>query len=552
MILRNVNRQLAVGIATGAMLIAAQSVASAQNNGTVTGVVNDASGQPVAGAFVKLKNDERRLTFMVVSKERGQFEAKDLPPGTYRAQGVGGNFQSGWFDNVRVTGSAGGDAKVGLSLNQQRGPDLAPAWPHRLPEADVLKASKDPNDLPEGEGKALVAQHCNSCHNLVRIVVNRSDKDHWSHTVTRMRTRMVTANMTDLSDADYTKIVDYLSTKFAPANPYDANSRLPRTLMTGKAVNYRMVTYDLINTHAEPHDVAADPQGNAWVAERAGKIGKFDTKALTFTERDTPPGPAPKDRQSLGNPQIDGKGIMWVADGPNNRWLSYDTNTDRFLAFQWPRGKGPAGGNSMALHPDGTIWATGGGKEARQLFPEKVEFKFYEAPAAKTHKNPGAYGLAVAGDGSVWFAEDEADLMARVDPVSGKVDEYKIPLNEQAYPRRMGADANGDLWVALWTAGKLMKVDHKTRAMTIYTPPTKVSGHYSVVVDKKGGYVWVSEHMVDKIARFDPRTEEWVEFPMAEAESDPRRIDIDPTNPNRIFFAGNIPGRVGFIEVLPQ
>ena len=42
-----------------------------------------------------------------------------------------------------------------------------------------------------------------------------------------------------------------------------------------------------------------------------------------------------------------------------------------------------------------------------------------------------------------------------------------------------------------------------------------------------------------------------VEFPLAEAESDPRRIDIDPTNPNRIFFAGNIPGRVGFIEVLP-
>jgi virginiamycin B lyase len=552
MILRNVNRQLAVGIATGAMLIAAQSVASAQNDGTLTGVVSDASGQPVAGAFVKLKNDERRLTFMVVSKERGQFEAKDLPPGTYRAQGVGGNFQSGWFDNVKVTGGAGGDAKVGLSLNQQRGPDLAPAWPHRLPEADVLKASKDAKDLPEGPGKELVAQYCSSCHNVQRIVVNRSDRDHWQHTTTRMRTRMVTAGMPDLTDDQYGKIVEYLVAKFSPANPYDANSRLPHTLMTGKAVNYRMVTYDLINTHAEPHDVAADPQGNAWVAERAGKIGKFDTKALTFTERDTPPGPAAKDRQSLGNPQIDSKGIMWVADGPNQRWLSYDTNTDRFLAFAWPRGKGPAGGNSMALHPDGTIWATGGGKEARQLFPDKVEFKFYEAPAAKPHKNPGAYGLAVAGDGSVWFAEDEADLMARVDPVTGKVDEYKIPLNEQTYPRRMGADANGDLWVALWTAGKLMKVDHKTRAMTIYTPPTKVSGHYSVVVDKKQGYVWVSEHMVDKIARFDPRTEEWVEFPMAEAESDPRRIDIDPTNPNRIFFAGNIPGRVGFIEVLPQ
>ena len=58
-----------------------------------------------------------------------------------------------------------------------------------------------------------------------------------------------------------------------------------------------------------------------------------------------------------------------LPDGPNNRWLSYDTNTEKFLAFAYPRGKGNAGGNSMALHPDGTVWATGGNKEARQLIP---------------------------------------------------------------------------------------------------------------------------------------------------------------------------------------
>jgi len=36
---------------------------------------------------------------------------------------------------------------------------------------------------------------------------------------------------------------------------------------------------------------------------------------------------------------------------------------------------------------------------------------------------------------------------------------------------------------------------------------------------------------------------------MPEAETDRRRIDIDPANPNRIYFAGNIPGRMGFVEV---
>jgi len=142
---RSVTRQLAVGVATGAMMIAATSIASAQGNGTVSGVVNDASGQPVSGAFVKLKNDERRLTFMVISKDRGTFDAKDLPPGTYRVQGVGGNFQSGWFENVKVTGCAGGDAKVGLSLNQQRGPDLAPSWPHRKSTTSPGESRRSPD-----------------------------------------------------------------------------------------------------------------------------------------------------------------------------------------------------------------------------------------------------------------------------------------------------------------------------------------------------------------------------------------------------------------------
>ena len=51
-----------------------------------------------------------------------------------------------------------------------------------------------------------------------------------------------------------------------------------------------------------------------------------------------------------------------------------------------------------------------------------------------------------------------------------------------------------------------MKVDHKTREMTIYTPPTSVIGSYSIVVDKKNNYVWMSGQQADVIDRFDPKT----------------------------------------------
>jgi virginiamycin B lyase len=528
----------------------AQSTTAA-DFGAVQGVVSDATGNPVVGAFVRLKNDQRRLTFMVISREKGRFEARDLPPGQYRVQGVAGEHQSEWFTGVTVA-AGGEDAKVGLMLTAKRGPALPPAWPQRIPEAQVDKTPKDESGLPEGPGRQLVAERCVSCHDLQRVLVKRSDPDNWDHTVDRMRTRMTAASIPDLTPAETASIVNYLSEKFPLVQPYDANSRLPRTVLTGKAVNYRVVQYELVNRHAEPHDVAVDPHGNPWVAERAGKLGRFDAKTLEFAEIDTPPGPAAPERQSLGNPQIDSKGMLWVTDGPNARWLNYDINAAKFVSYTWPRGKGSAGGNSMAVHPDGMIWATGGGGEARQLNPATGEFKFFPVPNRKARKSPGAYGVAVAGDGSVWFAEDEADMMARVDPATGKVEEYRIPYEGYAYPRRMGADANGDLWVALWKAGKLMKIDHKTREMTIYSPPTSISGSYSVVVDKKNNYVWMSGQQADVMVRFNPRTEEWVEFPLAEAESDARRIDIDPTNPNRIYFAGNIPGRMGFVEVLAE
>jgi len=544
-----INRILAMGIGTGAIVVGFAAPAGAADGGTVAGVVSDASGTPVAGAFVKLKNDHRRLTFMVISRDQGRFEARDLPPGQYRVQGVAGEHQSEWFSNVTVT-AGGEDAKVGVVLATRRGAALPAAWPQRIPEAEADRAPKDDSGLPEGAGRQLVAERCISCHDLQRVVVKRSDRDDWDHTIARMRTRMTVAKLPDLTAAETTTVVDYLSAKFPLIQPYDANSRLPRMPVNGKAVAYRAAQYDLVNSHAEPHDVAVDPNGNPWVAERAGKLGRLDPRTLQFVEIDTPPGPAAADRQSLGNPQIDAKGTLWVPDGPNARWLSYDTNAAKFVSYAWPKGQGNAGGNSMAVHPDGTIWATGDNKEARQLNPATGEFKHYPAPSARTHGNPGAYGIAVAGDGSVWWAEDEADLMARADPATGTVDEYKIPFDGHAYPRRMGADGNGDLWVGLWNAGKLMKVDHRTRKMTIYAPPVDVAGCYSVVVDRKNNYVWVSGQQADVIFRFDPKTEEWLALPLPEAESDVRRIDIDPTNPNRIYWTGNIPGRMGFVELL--
>ncbi len=522
---------------------------AAENNSTIEGVVQDASGKPAAGAFVKLKNNERHLEFMVISQAQGRYTVGNLPAGQYVIQGVGGGYQSSVSAPVDV--AQGKTAKLDLSLTAKQGPMLPRAWPMKTPEALMVTVSKD---LPEGDGKKLVATRCTTCHDTERFIGFHMPRDRWAFTVRRMRGRMRTAKIRDLTADEAKLAIDYLSAIFAPVRPVDLNDRLPRTFLEGKALHYRVVQYDISDTNvgAEPHDVAVDPHGNGWVSQRTGKLGRLDPNSLEYSEVAIPAGVAADDGQVLGNLQIDAKGQLWVPDGPNYRWLDYDVNTGKFTSYDWPKdNRADAGGNSMLIHPNGTIWETAG-NQVRMLNTATKEFKFFDPPSyAATQKPTGAYGITVAGDGSVWWAEDMVDSMSRIDPATGKVEEYKIPFDGLAYPRRMSHDARGDLWVGLWNAGLLMKVDYETKQMTFFAPPTETSGTYSVTVDRKNNLIWVSEQQADKIARYNPKTGEWVEFPLPDSESDPRRLEIDPNNPNRVWWSGNLSARMGFVEVLP-
>ena len=534
--------------AAALLMLCGRPAKAAENSSTIEGVVQDASGKPVAGAFVKLKNNARHLEFMVVSQAQGQYSVGNLPAGQYVIQGVGGGYQSSASAPVDV--AEGKTAKQDLSLSNKRGTDLPRAWPMKTPEALMVTVSKE---LPEGDGKKLIAARCTTCHDTERFIGFHMPREDWEFTLRRMRARMRTAKIRDLTPDEAKLAIDYLSTNFAPTRQVDLNDRLPRTLLEGKSLRYRAVQYDIVDTMvgSEPHDIAVDPHGNGWVSQRAGKLGKLDPKTLEYSEVSLPPGVAAPDGQLLGNLQIDAKGQLWVADGSNYRWLNYDVNTGKFTSYDWPKdNRADAGGNSMLIHPNGTIWETSG-NQVRMLNTSTKEFKFFDPPSYLATQIPtGAYGITVAGDGSVWWAEDGADRMSRIDPATGKVEEYKIPYDGVAYPRRMSHDARGDIWVGLWNAGLLMKLDYETKQMSFFAPPTETSGTYSVSVDRKNNLIWVSEQQADKIARYNPKTGEWVEFPLPDSESDPRRIEVDPNFPNRVWWSGNLSGRMGFVEVL--
>lgn len=560
---RRINYNVVVVLASmaTAALLCTGSVRAADNRGVLQGVVKDASGAPVAGAFVKMKDADKRLTVMVISQEQGRYTAH-VPAGKYVVQGVGGDYQSPF--SAAKTVAAGQSASVDVALTDMRAPQLPNAWPGQQPgqgggEAAATRAL----NVPEGHGKELVTGKCSFCHDAARIVNARYDRDRWKAVIDDMQTYAVGSEVAKpLTSEESNVLLDYLVSNFSAANArggrgrqaVDPNSRLPRTLMKADARKYMAVEFELPNPKAEPHEVTVDNLGNGWVSQRTGgRIGRFDVNTFTYVEFDPPPAPSKKVRLNgiIRTPE----GKLWFLDGgPNRRWLTYDPSTEKFDVFELPKLKnGSASGNTMRYHPDGTIWLCS--LEANQIIrldPKTRKFDVWDVPSGvKAGKSANPYGMAIAGDGKVWFVENAMNQLGRIDPKTGKFDEYPIPVKE-AVARKMGMDSRGDIWVGLHLPGKLMKVDHKTIEMTIFDPPTANAGVYSVQGDPKSKLLWMSEQQADLIARFDPDTKTFTEFPLATAEEDHRRIEIDPNHTNRIWWSGDESGRMGYVELLDQ
>lgn len=81
--------------------------------------------------------------------------------------------------------------------------------------ASLVWADSDWKDLmPEGEGKALTAQQCSTCHTLQKVVASRKPATEWERTVYDM-----TARGAQIFPDEAEIIVKYLTKNFGPDKP---------------------------------------------------------------------------------------------------------------------------------------------------------------------------------------------------------------------------------------------------------------------------------------------------------------------------------------------
>ena len=128
------------------------------------------------------------------------------------------------------------------------------------------------------------------------------------------------------------------------------------------------------------------------------------------------------------------------------------------------------------------------------------------------------HDVVVDSDGIIWFSHFGEQFLGKMDPKTGQVWEYPIPLIKAGFPigtLDLKTDKAGNLWVGMMYQGCVARFDKKTETFKVWPIPKEwqtdaaQSGHLDPSATHIDGKVWVKNSDRSQILRLDPETGQW-------------------------------------------
>jgi streptogramin lyase len=133
-------------------------------------------------------------------------------------------------------------------------------------------------------------------------------------------------------------------------------------------------------------------------------------------------------------------------------------------------------------------------------------------------KEAQPHDVIVDADGQIWYSDFGAQFIGTLDPKSGKVTDYAIPVLKPEQPRGsldLELDPDGNLWVAMMYQAGITKFDRKTRTAQAFAFPKEwqsASTQASMVTPtfmNIDGKVWSNNQEDHSHYRLDVATGRW-------------------------------------------
>jgi streptogramin lyase len=278
--------------------------------------------------------------------------------------------------------------------------------------------------------------------------------------------------------------------------------------------------------------------------------GMFSGRLKTFPKLETTAG-----IHSFAESPVDGH--IFITPSLQRRLFEFDPESKAFTVHRFDEGLYP---HTVRVDAQDNVWFTLALSNQVARFDRKTgEFRLYTLPARDTKEEislalgnvvrklmnwglpmhwlpidrqvtgmPMPYGIDVAPDGKIWFARLHANSIGVIDPADDSVQIIDTPFQA---PRRLRVDAAGDIWIAAFPEGKIVRYSPADGSFKDYPLPTalnNVETPYALNVDRQRHKVWVTGTSSDTLMRMDIASGAWDTFPMPRKVTFTRDIEIAP------------------------
>jgi virginiamycin B lyase len=145
------------------------------------------------------------------------------------------------------------------------------------------------------------------------------------------------------------------------------------------------------------------------------------------------------------------------------------------------------------------------------------------------------HDVIVDEQGMIWFSHFAEQFLGKMDPKTGQVWEFPIPVLKPGYPvgtLDLKSDRQGNLWIGMMYQAGVARFDKKTETFKTWAIPKEwqtdaaQSGHLDPTSMHVDGKVWVKNSDRSQIMRLDPETGQWENLGSFSDPSNGKRLGV--------------------------
>lgn len=178
------------------------------------------------------------------------------------------------------------------------------------------------------------------------------------------------------------------------------------------------------------------------------------------------------------------------------------------------------------------------------LDPETGAVKEYPTPTPGS----GPHGIIVVPSGEVWYTGNAKGLIGRLDPKTGRITEFKTgdpAAHTGAWDPHTPLWLGGKLWFTSQNSNKYGVLDPASGDVKLYDSPVPRSKPYGLQ-RAPDGTLWMALFGTNKLGHLDPATGHLTTVDVGDSAARPRRLAI--TSDGRIWYTDYARGYLGMYD----